>query len=94
MLFATKSEPDEVDRSPRSEEQTPQEEIVVGVEPVIQAKANSTPDEQTGDEIPHDRPEGALFVIRCHQEQLSFERYTAGKAAPKELFALTGRGQW
>jgi hypothetical protein len=63
VLLATKSQPDQVDGSTRSEEQPPEEEVVVGVEPVVKAEADSTPDKKTGDQVPHNRPEGALFII-------------------------------
>ena len=45
MLFATKSKPDQVDRGTGAEEKAAEEEVVVGVEPVIQRKADAAPNQ-------------------------------------------------
>lgn len=46
VLLATKSEPDQVDRGAGSQKESAEEEVVVGMEPVVEAKADSTPDEE------------------------------------------------
>ena len=47
MLFATKSEPDQVNRGASAEEKAAEEEVVVGVEPVIEGETDATPDQET-----------------------------------------------
>ncbi len=45
-LFATKTEPDEIDRSSHAEQKTDEHEpVVVRIEPAIEAVADTAPDE-------------------------------------------------
>ena len=46
-LFATESEPDEVDRGAHTEQEADEHEpVVVGVEPAIKAVADAAPDQK------------------------------------------------
>jgi len=63
VLFATKSKPNQVNRGSGSEEEAAEKEVVVGMQPVIESKTNTTPDQKARDQVAHNRPERALFII-------------------------------
>jgi len=63
VLFPTKSKPNQINRGSGPDEEAAEKEVMVGMQPVIESKANATPDQQARDQVAHDRPERALFII-------------------------------
>lgn len=64
LRVSTDPQPDQVDGCADAKEQPP-EKKEVGLEPVVQGPADTTPEEQAGQEIANDRP-GSAIVIWFH----------------------------
>ena len=76
-LFATKPQPDQVERTAHAE-QEPYEREVRGVEIAIREVASAAPEEQAREHVADDGPEGICLTIYSHSQTSKDGELVAG----------------